>query len=50
MTIKQFRSKEEVKYLLNQIQDRLESLENEYQEKRKALFDRAEEIRKEQIK
>jgi len=40
------RSKEEVDYLLNQIQDRLEYLETEYIKSKDALLKRAEEIRK----
>jgi hypothetical protein len=37
----------ETKILLDDIQDRLENLEIEYNNKRKALFERAEEIRRE---
>jgi len=48
MTIERFRTKEEVKELLNQIQDRLEELEISYKKGRDALFNRAEEIKREE--
>ena len=49
MTAERFRTKEEVKDLLNQIQDRLEELEIDYKRRRESLFDRAEEIKREEI-
>ena len=44
-----FRTAKEVKYLTNQIQDKLEWLEEDYQERRKCLFDRKKEIEEQQI-
>lgn len=41
------RTKEQVAYMLAEIQNRLEALENDYKESRQALLNRAEEIKAE---